>query len=74
MGNKITKQKLGNIIWESANKLRGNIDAFEYKDYVLGLILYKFLCEKQTEYLLLEWVNKDELKYLDSKLDLKVDV
>ncbi|EXU60786.1 type I restriction-modification system subunit M [Mycoplasma mycoides] len=71
MGNKITKQKLGSIIWESANKLRKNLDASEYKDYVLGLILYKFLCERQTEYLLRDWLKKSDLKYLDTKLNFE---
>ncbi|WP_237687781.1 type I restriction-modification system subunit M N-terminal domain-containing protein [Mycoplasmopsis agalactiae] len=67
MGNKITKEKLGSKIWAAANKLRDKLEAYEYKDYVLGLILYKFLCEKQTDYLIKNWVSKDQLKYFDSK-------
>nr|WP_307908998.1 type I restriction-modification system subunit M N-terminal domain-containing protein [Mycoplasmopsis bovis] len=39
----------------------------EYKDYVLGLVFYKFLCEKQTNYLIKNWISSDQLKYLDSK-------
>ncbi|MCE6057306.1 Putative type I restriction enzyme MpnORFDP M protein [Mycoplasmopsis agalactiae] len=67
MGNKITKEKLGSKIWAAANHLRDKLEAYEYKDYVLGLILYKFLCEKQSNYLIKNWVTKEQLKYLDSK-------
>ncbi|WP_434333611.1 type I restriction-modification system subunit M [Mycoplasma capricolum subsp. capricolum] len=69
MGNKITKQKLGSIIWESANKLRKNLEAHEYKDYILGMLLYKFLCEKQTNWLLSNGIWKSDLQYLDNKFD-----
>lgn len=46
MGNKIIKEKLGFKIWVVVNKLRDKLEVYEYKDYVLGLIFYKFLCEK----------------------------
>lgn len=52
MGNKITKEKLGSKIWDAANQLRDKLEPHEYKDYVLGLVFYKFLCEKQTNYLI----------------------
>ena len=45
------KQKLASKIWESANKLRSKIEANEYKDYILGLIFYKFLSDKLEKYL-----------------------
>lgn len=45
----MNKQQLANRIWASANKLRSKIEANEYKDYILGLIFYKFLCDKQEE-------------------------
>ncbi|MCE6061824.1 type I restriction-modification system subunit M [Mycoplasmopsis agalactiae] len=67
MGNKITKEKLGSKIWDAADKLRAKLEPHEYKDYVLGLVFYKFLCEKQTDYLIKNWITKDQLKYLDSK-------
>ena len=35
----MNKQQLANKIWASANKMRSKIDANEYKDYILGLIL-----------------------------------
>lgn len=47
----MNKQQLASKIWESANKMRPNIEAYEYKDYILGFIFYKFLSEKEEEYL-----------------------
>ncbi len=38
--------KLFNTLWAIANKLRGNMDASEFKNYILGFIFYKFLSEK----------------------------
>ncbi|MHA0290929.1 type I restriction-modification system subunit M N-terminal domain-containing protein [Mesomycoplasma ovipneumoniae] len=40
--SKITKQQLGAKIWHGVNRLRKNLEAYEYKDYILGLLLYKF--------------------------------
>ena len=47
----MNKQQLASKIWESANKMRSKIEANEYKDYILGFIFYKFLSEKEEEYL-----------------------
>lgn len=33
-------------LWNSANVLRGKMDASEYKNYLLGLIFYRFLSDK----------------------------
>lgn len=41
------KQTLEKQLWNIANDLRGNMDAFEFKDYILGLIFYKYLSERQ---------------------------
>lgn len=38
-------------IWDMANKLRGNMDANEYRDYILGFIFYKFLSKHQADFL-----------------------
>ena len=33
-------------IWKAADKMRGNIDASEYKSVVLGLIFLKYISDK----------------------------
>ena len=33
-------------LWDGANELRGSMDASRYKDYMLGLMFYKFLSDK----------------------------
>ena len=47
----MNKQQLANKIWASANKMRSKIDANEYKDYILGLIFYKFLSDNEVAHL-----------------------
>ncbi|MDD4699832.1 MAG: type I restriction-modification system subunit M [Oscillospiraceae bacterium] len=47
----MNKQQLASKIWESANKMRSKIEANEYKDYILGFIFYKFLSDKEVDYL-----------------------
>lgn len=47
----MNKQQLANKIWESANKMRSKIEANDYKDYILGFIFYKFLSEKEVQFL-----------------------
>ena len=38
-------------IWKAADKMRGNIDASEYKSVVLGLIFLKYISDKfETKY------------------------
>lgn len=46
----MNKQQLANRIWASANSMRNKIDANEYKDYILGLIFYKFLSDTEIKY------------------------
>ncbi|WP_420564720.1 N-6 DNA methylase [Thalassobaculum sp.] len=46
---KITLQQLESHLWESANILRGSIDAADYKHYIFGLLFYKRLCDVWEE-------------------------
>lgn len=48
----MNKQQLANKIWASANRMRSKIDANEYKDYILGLVFYKFLSDNEVNYIL----------------------
>ena len=61
----MNKQQLASKIWESANKMRSKIEANEYKDYILGFIFYKFLCDKEYKYLKAnDWTDDDIKEYL----------
>ncbi len=40
------KQQLASKIWSAANEMRGNLDANDYKDLILGLMFYKFLSDR----------------------------
>ncbi len=44
--NTITSQ-----LWAMANELRGNMDASEYKNYILAFMFYRYLSEHQEQYL-----------------------
>ena len=57
----MNKQQLANRIWASANKMRSKIEASEYKDYILGLIFYKFLSDNEVNYLKKNagWTDED---------------
>ena len=56
----MNKQQLANRIWASANKMRSKIDANEYKDYILGLIFYKFLSDNEVAFLKRNgWTDED---------------
>jgi type I restriction-modification system, M subunit len=60
----MNKQQLANKIWASANKMRSKIDANEYKDYILGLIFYKFLCDNEEQYLCKDGWTDEDMPYL----------
>jgi len=40
------KKALQTQLWKIANELRGNMDASQFRDYILGFIFYKYLSEK----------------------------
>lgn len=45
MTETMTSQSLYNSLWKAADILRGQMDANEYKNYLLGLIFYKYLSD-----------------------------
>lgn len=47
----MNKQQLAQKIWASANQMRSKIEASEYKDFILGFIFYKYLSDKEIEFL-----------------------
>lgn len=57
----MNKQQLATKIWESANKMRSKIEASEYKDYILGFIFYKFLSEREENFLKRDGYEDEDL-------------
>lgn len=49
-------------LWSIANDLRGNMDANEFKNYILGMIFYRFLSEK-IETLATSLLAEDNMDY-----------
>ena len=44
-------QTITTKLWAMANELRGNMDAAEYKNYILAFMFYRYLSEHQEHYL-----------------------
>ncbi len=51
------RAELHRTIWGIANNLRGSVDGWDFKQYVLGMLFYRFISENLTNY-----INKDEQK------------
>ena len=51
MANINERAELHKTIWKIANDLRGSIDGWEFKAYVLGSIFYRFISENICDYI-----------------------
>jgi type I restriction enzyme M protein len=49
------RSELHRAIWQIANDLRGSVDGWDFKQYVLGMLFYRFISENLTIY-----INADE--------------
>lgn len=49
------RAELHRAIWQIANDLRGSVDGWDFKQYVLGILFYRFISENLTNY-----INADE--------------
>lgn len=47
----IQKQELQNKIWKIANDVRGSVDGWDFKHFVLGALFYRFISENFTKYI-----------------------
>ena len=45
------RAELHKTIWRIANDLRGSVDGWDFKTYVLGILFYRFISENLTAYL-----------------------
>ena len=51
MANAQERAELHKTIWKIANDLRGSVDGWEFKAYVLGSIFYRFISENICDYI-----------------------
>ena len=45
------KQELFRTIWSIADDLRGSVDGWDFKQYILGMLFYRFISENITNYI-----------------------
>jgi type I restriction enzyme M protein len=45
------RAELHKTIWKIANDLRGSVDGWDFKTYVLGMLFYRFISENLTVYI-----------------------
>ncbi|NTU49717.1 MAG: type I restriction-modification system subunit M [Desulfobulbaceae bacterium] len=58
------RAELHRAIWQIANDLRGSVDGWDFKQYVLGMLFYRFISENLTNYL-----NEDERRAGNKNFD-----
>jgi type I restriction enzyme M protein len=55
------RAELHRTIWAIANDLRGSVDGWDFKQYVLGMLFYRYISENLTNY-----INQGEMKQVIS--------
>mgnify|MGYP000913090799 CR=1 FL=1 len=58
------RTELHRTIWNIANDLRGSVDGWDFKQYVLGMLFYRYISENITSY-----INKGEHEAGDADFD-----
>lgn len=64
MARERERDELHRTIWQIANDLRGSVDGWDFKSYVLGMLFYRFISENLTSYL-----NKEEQRTGNTNFD-----
>ncbi|EIJ82111.1 type I restriction-modification system, M subunit [Bacillus methanolicus PB1] len=55
------RAELHRTIWNIANELRGSVDGWDFKQYVLGMLFYRYISENLTAYINMgEWEAGDK--------------
>ncbi len=47
----LERNELHNTIWKVANELRGSVDGWDFKQYVLGILFYRYISENMAHYI-----------------------
>lgn len=58
------REELYRSIWKIADELRGAVDGWDFKQYVLGIMFYRYISENLTNY-----INKGEHEAGDKSFD-----
>lgn len=58
------RAELHRTIWNIANDLRGSVDGWDFKQYVLGILFYRYISENLTNY-----INEHEHEAGDTSFD-----
>lgn len=58
------KAELEKTLWRTANELRGHVDGWDFKAYVLGMLFYRFISENLTHF-----INEGEREAGDTDFD-----
>lgn len=61
------RARLHSTIWKIANDLRGSVDGWDFKQYVLGILFYRFISENLSNYINAEErrTGADDFNYAD---------
>lgn len=62
------QKELCNKLWAMANALRGNMEAYEFKNYILGMIFYYYLSNRTEKYMA-NLLKDDNISYNDAWKD-----
>ena len=62
------QKELCNKLWSMANALRGNMEAYEFKNYILGMIFYYYLSDRTEKYVE-KLLKDDHISYEDAWKD-----
>jgi type I restriction enzyme M protein len=65
---RLQQAELHKKLWTMANDLRGQMEAYDFKNYILGLIFYRYLSEK-TEARIEKLLEEDNITYEDAWKD-----
>lgn len=58
------RDELHRAIWAIADELRGSVDGWDFKSYVLGMMFYRYISENLTNY-----INQDEIAAGNTEFD-----
>lgn len=67
MSSTVQRAELQSQIWKIANEVRGAVDGWDFKQYVLGTLFYRFISENFSEYM---EAGDDSFKYSELNDDV----